>query len=79
MEAARSRISASWHHGERSGASRTRRSQAGAWEPENYVLHPEQFVKDTRTNLKAGNPGAVLDGDLDLFIEEYLRRSIAKD
>ncbi len=45
----------------------------------NYVLHPEQFVKDTRTNQKTGNPTAVLDGELDPFIEEYLRWSIAKD
>jgi peptide chain release factor 2 len=45
----------------------------------NYVLHPEQFVKDSRTGQKAGNPTAVLDGDLDPFIEEYLRWSIAKE
>jgi peptide chain release factor 2 len=45
----------------------------------NYVLHPEQFVKDTRTNQKAGNPTSVLNGDLDPFLEEYLRWSIAKD
>jgi peptide chain release factor 2 len=45
----------------------------------NYVLHPEQFVKDTRTGYKAGNPTAVLNGDLDPFLEEYLRWSIAKE
>jgi peptide chain release factor 2 len=45
----------------------------------NYVLHPEQFVKDTRTGHKAGNPTAVLGGELDPFLEEYLRWSIAKD
>jgi peptide chain release factor 2 len=45
----------------------------------NYVLHPEQFVKDTRTGYKSGNPVSVLNGDLDPFIEEYLRWSIAKD
>ena len=39
----------------------------------NYVLHPEQYVKDTRTGHKAGNPTTVLDGGLDPFIEEYLR------
>ena len=43
----------------------------------NYVLHPEQYVKDSRTGHKAGNPTAVLDGDLDPFIEEYLRWSLA--
>ncbi len=45
----------------------------------NYVLHPEQYVKDTRTAYKAGNPTIVLDGGLDPFIEEYLRWSIGKD
>lgn len=44
----------------------------------NYVLHPEQYVKDTRTSHKAGNPTIVLDGDLDPFIEEYLRWTIGK-
>lgn len=45
----------------------------------NYVLHPEQYVKDTRTGHKAGNPTAVLDGDLDPFIEAYLRWSIGSE
>ena len=45
----------------------------------NYVLHPDQFAKDTRTGYKTGNPMAVLNGDLDPFIEEYFRWSIAKD
>ena len=43
-----------------------------------YVLHPNQFVKDDRTDLKASNPTTVLDGDLDPFIEQYLRWSIGK-
>jgi peptide chain release factor 2 len=45
----------------------------------NYVLHPEQYVKDTRTGHKAGNPTTVLDGDLEPFIEAYLRWSISPD
>ena len=44
-----------------------------------YVLHPEQYVKDTRTGHKSGNPTTVLDGDLEPFIEAYLRWSIRKD
>ena len=44
-----------------------------------YVLQPQQFVKDERTELKTSNPFEVLDGDLDEFIESYLRWSIAKD
>lgn len=39
----------------------------------NYVLHPYQIVKDLRTGAEAGNPGAVLDGDLDGFIEAEIR------
>jgi peptide chain release factor 2 len=44
----------------------------------NYVLHPEQYVKDARTSLKVGNPQPVLDGGLDPFIEEYLRWSLGR-
>ncbi len=39
----------------------------------NYVLHPYQIVKDLRTNIEVGNPSAVLDGDLDEFIEGEIR------
>lgn len=39
-----------------------------------YVLHPYKMVKDLRTNYETGNPDAVLDGDLDAFIEEELRQ-----
>ena len=38
-----------------------------------YVLHPYQMVKDHRTNHEMGNTQAVLDGQIDSFIEEYLR------
>jgi peptide chain release factor 2 len=37
-----------------------------------YVLHPYQMVKDHRINLEIGNVNAVLDGDIDTFMEEVL-------
>ena len=39
----------------------------------NYVLHPYQLVKDTRTDHESSQTGAVLDGDLDAFMEAFLR------
>ena len=41
----------------------------------NYVLHPYNLVKDLRTGYETGNTGAVLDGDLDPFMEAYLRQT----
>ena len=38
-----------------------------------YVFHPYKMVKDHRTNYEVGNVDAVMDGDLDGFIEAYLR------
>ena len=40
-----------------------------------YVLHPYQMVKDHRTEHETGNTQAVLDGDLDDFMEAYLGQS----
>lgn len=38
-----------------------------------YVFHPYQMVKDHRTGHEVGTVGSVMDGDLDSFIEAYLR------
>ncbi len=38
-----------------------------------YVLHPYQMVKDHRTDFQVGNTQSVLDGDLDPFMEDFLK------
>ena len=41
-----------------------------------YVFHPYSLVKDHRTSYEVGNVQGVMDGDLDGFIDAYLRYSI---
>jgi peptide chain release factor 2 len=38
-----------------------------------YVLHPYQLVKDARTEVEVGNTAAVLDGDIDAFVDAEIR------
>jgi peptide chain release factor 2 len=45
----------------------------------NYVLHPYRMVKDLRTNVETGDTDGVLDGDLDRFIEAYLRQTAGQN
>ena len=40
-----------------------------------YVLDQSR-IKDLRTGFESGNPGAILDGDLDAFLEESLKRGL---
>jgi len=39
-----------------------------------YVMHPYSMVKDHRTNIETGNVSKVLDGDVDMFINGYLKQ-----
>ncbi len=40
-----------------------------------YVLHPYKLVKDLRTKYEESNVDSVLNGELDPFIETYLKKS----
>ncbi|WP_233567154.1 peptide chain release factor 2 [Cohnella endophytica] len=44
-----------------------------------YVFHPYSMVKDHRTSVETGNIGAVMDGDLNAFIDGYLRSQIKQE
>ena len=43
-----------------------------------YVFHPYSLAKDHRTNYEIGNVQAVMDGEIDEFINEYLVQKVNK-
>lgn len=53
----------------------TKREIAFGSQIRSYVLHPYRMVKDHRTGVEVGNADAVLDGELDAFIEAYLHKA----
>lgn len=44
-----------------------------------YVFHPYSLVKDHRTNVEIGNTQSVMDGEIDPFIDAYLRSKLSKN
>ena len=41
-----------------------------------YVMHPYSLVKDHRTNIESSNVNSILDGDINMFIEAYLKEVV---
>ena len=66
---------------ERAQMNALKGDSSGSWgnQMRSYVLHPYQMVKDLRTEQETGNTAAVLDGDLDAFIESGIRWRMQTD
>jgi peptide chain release factor 2 len=64
---------------ERQELEDTKKEIAWGHQIRSYTLQPYTMVKDHRTDVETGNAQAVLDGDLDPFIEAYLREQGAQE
>ncbi|MDO5481229.1 MAG: peptide chain release factor 2 [Candidatus Saccharibacteria bacterium] len=62
---------------EAESVDKLRAGKSAAWGQQirNYVLQPYQLVKDTRTKFESKEPGKVLDGEIDDFIDSYLDKN----
>jgi len=62
-------------------AEREGKKMDNAWGSQirSYVLHPYRLVKDHRTGASVGDSDRVLNGDVDPFIEAYLKGQMASD
>jgi len=65
---------------EQERAKKNQKKMEIAWGSQirSYVLYPYSLVKDHRTAFQTGNTQAVMDGNIDQFIEAYLRKSKTK-
>ena len=61
---------------ERAEVNETKKDIAWGSQIRSYVFQPYQMVKDLRTNVEVGNVSAVMDGDIDRFIEAYLEKTV---
>ena len=75
MRVLQSRLLARRQEEEQAKMNALKGETSGSWgnQMRSYVLHPYQMVKDLRTEHEVGNPAAVLDGDIDDFIEAGIR------
>jgi peptide chain release factor 2 len=63
-------------HAELKGLQGEKNDIAWGRQIRSYVLHPYSMIKDHRTGLEVGNVNPVLDGEIDQFLEAYLKGNI---
>ena len=75
MAVLQSKLLERWRQEEQAKMNALKGDTGGSWgnQMRSYVLHPYQMVKDLRTEYEVGNPQAVLDGEIDGFLEAGIR------